>query len=214
MTTYAKSYQQNGSIVMEEQFIAKSSLDLKMELQARYKAARSRIDRGAIELRYKKIQEEKEKQFEKEIEEKIKREREKKRLEEEIVRKFKIHRDFLILQKLSGEDGEVPPKKLEEEIEFWKSAQKYIRGQSIPDVIRRIVAEVCLKHNQFLLDIESDRRTKEVIKARQELMYRLRTETTWSLPRIGRFLGNRDHTTIIHGFHKFKKQLESGEVSL
>ena len=120
----------------------------------------------------------------------------------------------MILQKLSGEDGEVPPKKLEEEIEFWKSAQKYIRGQSIPDVIRRIVAEVCLKHNQFLLDIESDRRTKEVIKARQELMYRLRTETTWSLPRIGRFLGNRDHTTIIHGFHKFKKQLESGEVSL
>lgn len=184
-----------------------------MELRARYKAARERIDRGAIELRYKKILEEKEKQYEKELLEKIQREREKKRLEEEVIRKFKIQRDFMLLKNIS-EDGEVPPKKLEYEIEFWKSAQKYIRGQSIPDAIRRIVAEVCVKHKQFLLDIESDRRTMDVIKARQELMYRLRTETTWSLPRIGRFIGNRDHTTIIHGFHKFKKQLEKGEVSL
>jgi len=195
-------------------FIVKSSHDLKTELKNRYKAARERIDRGGVELRYKKILEEKEKQFEKELLEKIQREREKKRLEEEVIRKFKIHRDIMILKSISGEDGEVPPKKLEEEIEFWKSAQKYIRGQSIPDAIRRIVAEVCLKHNQFLLDIESDRRTKEAVAARQELMYRLRTETTWSLPRIGRFIGNRDHTTIIHGFQKFKKQLEKGEVSL
>jgi hypothetical protein len=199
---------------MEEQYIAKSSPDLKMELQQRYKAARQRIDRGAIELHYKKILEEKEKQFQKEITEKIEREREKKRLEDELVKKFKIHRDFMILKGIATEDGEMPPRKLEEEIEFWKQASKYIRGQSIPDAIKRIVAEVCLKHKQFLLDIESDRRTKDVIKARQELMYRLRTETTWSLPRIGRFLGNRDHTTVIHGFHKFKKQLEKGEVSI
>jgi len=185
-----------------------------MEFRARYKAARERIDRGAIELRYKKILEEKEKEFEKELAEKIKREREKKRLEDEVIRKFKIHRDFIILKSLSNEDGEVPPKKIKEEIEFWKSAQKYIRGQSIPDAIKRIVAEVCLKHNQFLLDIESDRRTKEAVAARQELMYRLRTETSWSLPRIGRFLGNRDHTTIIYGYKKFKRQLENGEVSL
>ena len=199
---------------MEEQFIVKSSHDLKTELKNRYKAARERIDRGAVELRYKKILEEKEKQFEKELLEKIQREREKKRLEEEVIRKFKIHRDIMILKSISANGDEVPPKKLEEEIEFWKSAQKYIRGQSIPDAIRRIVAEVCLKHNQFLLDIESDRRTKEAVAARQELMYRLRTETTWSLPRIGRFIGNRDHTTIIHGYQKFKKQLEKGEVSI
>ncbi len=199
---------------MEEVFIAKSSHDLKTELKNRYKAARERIDRGAVELRYKKILEEKEKQFEKELLEKIQREREKKRLEEEVIRKFKIHRDIMILKSISANGDEVPPKKLEEEIEFWKSAQKYIRGQSIPDAIKRIVAEVCLKHNQFLLDIESDRRTKKAVAARQELMYRLRTETTWSLPRIGRFIGNRDHTTIIHGFQKFKKQLEKGEVSL
>ena len=199
---------------MEEVFTAKSSHDLKTELKNRYKAARARIDKGAVELRYKKILEEKEKQFEKELLEKIQREREKKRLEEEVIRKFKIHRDIMILKSISANGDEVPPKKLEEEIEFWKSAQKYIRGQSIPDAIRRIVAEVCLKHNQFLLDIESDRRTKEAVAARQELMYRLRTETTWSLPRIGRFIGNRDHTTIIHGYQKFKKQLEKGEVSL
>ncbi len=54
---------------MEEQFIVKSSHDLKTELKNRYKTARERIDRGAIELRYKKILEEKEKQVEKELQE-------------------------------------------------------------------------------------------------------------------------------------------------
>lgn len=194
-------------------FTAKSSHDLKTELKNRYKAARERIDHGAIEFRYKKILQEKEKQFEKELLEKIQREREKKKIEDEVIRKLKIQRDFMLL-KSNALKGVISPKNFEEEIEFWKKAQKYIRGQSIPDAIKRIVAEVCLKHNQFLLDIESDRRNKESVAARQELMYRLRTETTWSLPRIGRFLGNRDHTTILHGFHKFKKQLEKGEVSL
>ena len=167
-----------------------------------------------VQLRYKKIEEEKENQKSKEIEERNKRERAKKKLEDEIIRKYKIRRDYLIISSSGIKAEDMAPKQLEEEIEFWKEASKYIRGQSIPDAIRRIVAEVCLKHKQFLLDIESDRRTTDIIPARHELMYRLRTETTWSLPRIGRFLGNRDHTTVLHGYQKFKKQLENGEVSL
>jgi len=167
-----------------------------------------------VQLRYKKIEEEKENQRSKEIEERNKRERAKKKLEDEIIRKYKIRRDYLIISSSGMKPEDMAPKQLEEEIEFWKVASKYIRGQSIPDSIRRIVAEVCLKHKQFLLDIESDRRTTDIIPARHELMYRLRTETTWSLPRIGRFLGNRDHTTVLHGCQKFKKQLEKGEVSL
>ena len=199
---------------MEEQFIVKSSPDLKMELQQRYKAARQRIDQASVQLRYKKIEEEKENQKSKEREQQAERERAKKRLEDEIIRKYKIKRDYILISSSGLKPEEMTPKRLEEEIEFWKQAGKYIRGQSIPDSIRRIVAEVCLKHKQFLLDIESDRRTTDVMPARFELIYRLRTETTWSLPRIGRFLGNRDHTTILHGYQKFKKQLEKGDVSI
>jgi chromosomal replication initiator protein len=199
---------------MEELFTVNSSHDLKTELTNRYKAARQRIDMAHVQLRYKKIEEEKENQRSKEIEERNKHERAKKKLEDEIIRKYKIRRDYLIISSSGIQAEDMAPKQLEEEIEFWKEASKYIRGQSIPDAIRRIVAEVCLKHKQFLLDIESDRRTTDIIPARHELMYRLRTETTWSLPRIGRFLGNRDHTTVLHGYQKFKKQLEKGEVSL
>lgn len=199
---------------MEEQFFANSSVDLKEILKQRYKDIRKRIDYASVEYRYKKIEEEKEIQRAKQIDEESKRNRQKKLIEDEIIRKFKIKRDYLLLNSTGLKPEEMTPKRLEEEVEFWKKAQKYIRGQSIPDAIRRIVAEVCVKHNQFLLDIESDRRTTDVMPARFELIYRLRTETTWSLPRIGRFLGNRDHTTILHGYQKFKKQLEKGEVSL
>jgi chromosomal replication initiation ATPase DnaA len=198
---------------MEKQFIVKSSLDLKNELHQKYKAVRQRLDEAGIKARYKQIELEKEKRKIEKLAELAKKERDRKKLEDEIVRKFKIHRDYLLLNTLSSSD-QISPRQVESEIQFWKQAQKYIRGQSIPDSIRRIVAEVCLKHDQYLLDIESDRRTTDVMPARFEMIYRLRTETTWSLPRIGRFLGNRDHTTILHGYQKFKKQLENGEVSL
>lgn len=187
---------------------------MKEILKQRYKDIRKRIDYASVEYRYKKLEEEKEIQRAKQIDEETKRNRQKKLIEDEIIRKFKIKRDYLLLNATGLKPEEMTPKRLEDEIEFWKKASKYIRGQSIPDAIRRIVAEVCIKHNQFLLDIESDRRTTDVMPARFELIYRLRTETTWSLPRIGRFLGNRDHTTILHGYQKFKKQLEKGEVSL
>jgi len=183
-------------------------------LTQKYKAVRQRIDRASVQLRYQKIEQEKENQKSKQIEEFNKIERAKKKLEDEIIRKYKIRRDYLIISSSGMKAEDMAPKQLEDEIEFWKQAGKYIQGQSIPDSIRRIVAEVCLKHKQFLLDIESDRRNMDVMPARHELMYRLRTETSWSLPRIGRFLGNRDHTTILHGYQKFKKQLEKGEVSL
>lgn len=185
-----------------------------MELQARYKAARFRIDDAAKKQTEIKLKKEKERLEElKEIDKKRK-EILRKNAEDELIRKFKIQRDYIILQPAFNGDPEMPPKKLEEEIKFWKEASKYIRGQSIPDSIRRIVAEVCVKHDKYLLDIESERRDLDIVPARHELMYRLRTETTWSLPRIGRFIGNRDHTTVIHGYQKFKKQLEKGEVSI
>jgi len=47
-------------------------------------------------------------------------------------------------------------------------------------------------------DIVSARRTKAVVVWRQALMDALRTLTTMSMPQIGRYLGGRDHTTVLH----------------
>jgi chromosomal replication initiator protein len=47
----------------------------------------------------------------------------------------------------------------------------------------------------------------ELVHARQEAMYRLRTEKNLSLSAIGRELGKRDHTTVIHGIKQHKKRI-------
>ena len=73
---------------------------------------------------------------------------------------------------------------------------------SSPQRVRRIVMEVCEKHNVSPTEICSEHRSQRIVVARMEACYRLRKETTWSLPRIGKFLGGRDHTTILHGVRK------------
>jgi chromosomal replication initiation ATPase DnaA len=45
----------------------------------------------------------------------------------------------------------------------------------------------------------SNRRYKEIVLARQFIMYWAVRRTTLSLPQIGRLMGGRDHTTVIHG---------------
>ena len=72
---------------------------------------------------------------------------------------------------------------------------------------KRILREVATKWGVSVTDIVSDRRSKIVVSARHEACYRLRHETTWSLPRIGGFLGGRDHTTALHGVRKHAERL-------
>ena len=67
---------------------------------------------------------------------------------------------------------------------------------------KEIAAEVCQKHAVSFIDIASARRDRCLVDARQELCYRLRKETLWSLPQIGGYLGGRDHTTVLHGYRR------------
>ena len=63
----------------------------------------------------------------------------------------------------------------------------------------------------YRIPVESilgERRTKEIVLARQMAMYLLRTELNLSLPQIGACVGNRDHTTVIHAHEKVKALIE------
>lgn len=53
-------------------------------------------------------------------------------------------------------------------------------------------------------DIASARRTVDVVRARQILMFLCREHTTLSLPQIGRRVGGRDHTTVLHSCRKIE----------
>ena len=80
--------------------------------------------------------------------------------------------------------------------------------------IAQIAAEVADKHRISLFDLRSHRRSQPLVWARQEAMYRCRTETSKSYPQIGRFF-RRDHTTVIHAVEAYQqRKARSGENGL
>lgn len=70
-----------------------------------------------------------------------------------------------------------------------------------------IVAAVA---DYFKLDLSlllGKRRDKNIVLARHVAMYLIREETQRPWAEIGRELGNRDHTTIIHGYEKIAREI-------
>lgn len=58
-------------------------------------------------------------------------------------------------------------------------------------------------------DIYEKTRRKEIVRARQVIMYILREDFNISYPLIGQKLGGKDHTTVIHSHLKIKTNLET-----
>lgn len=56
-------------------------------------------------------------------------------------------------------------------------------------------------------DILSDRRAEELIRARHVAMWLARNRTGYSLPRIGRAIGGRDHTTVLNAVARVDQAL-------
>lgn len=52
--------------------------------------------------------------------------------------------------------------------------------------------------------IKSDSRRSYLVRIRQMLMYFCKTELDMTLKEIGKLMGGRDHSTVIHGVNKFK----------
>lgn len=78
-----------------------------------------------------------------------------------------------------------------------------------PEMIIQVVSE---HYKCSPTDIASKKKNKEIVFPRQVAMYLCRTMTACPLQQIGKYLGNRDHTTIIHGHDKIAKELETNEV--
>lgn len=49
---------------------------------------------------------------------------------------------------------------------------------------------------------------------RQKAMWLMKTELGMSLPAIGRRLGGRDHTTILHGIRRHEKRMEDERLAI
>lgn len=62
--------------------------------------------------------------------------------------------------------------------------------------IARLVAHF---HGYSVTDLKGRRRFKRLVMARQQAVWHMYERTDASYPAIGRFLGGRDHSTLIHG---------------
>ena len=78
-----------------------------------------------------------------------------------------------------------------------------------PSKILDIVAEF---YEIPLQDIIEGGRKKELVKPRQIAMYLLREELKESYPAIGKRLGGRDHTTVIHACEKITEKKQADET--
>ena len=76
---------------------------------------------------------------------------------------------------------------------------------SIDEVVRLITDFYNLKESSLY---EKTRR-KEIVRARQVVMYILRENFNVSYPLIGQKLGGKDHTTVIHSYEKVKRDLKT-----
>ena len=85
--------------------------------------------------------------------------------------------------------------------------------QEIRITLKEIILQVCEKRGVKRNAVLSCRRNQDLVLARHEIMWRAREETLLSLPQIGRGIGGRDHTTVLHGVRRHQERIDAGEVT-
>lgn len=80
------------------------------------------------------------------------------------------------------------------------------------EVTPQLIINVVSEHFGITpLDLIGQKRSKELVFPRQIVMYLCGDMTSESLQNIGKALGGRDHTTIIHGTKKIASELKTDE---
>jgi chromosomal replication initiation ATPase DnaA len=71
-----------------------------------------------------------------------------------------------------------------------------------------ILREICEQHGISMDQLTSHNRSKKFINARLLAYYRLHKELGLSLPQIGRYIGDRDHSTVFYGIKRYELNLQ------
>lgn len=81
-----------------------------------------------------------------------------------------------------------------------------------PRTMRAIAERVAAKYDLSLDELRGDGRHKYVSRPRQEAMWEMRQvrcadgSQRFSLPMIGQFFGDRDHTTVLHAVRAHERR--------
>lgn len=80
-----------------------------------------------------------------------------------------------------------------------------------PLTIDDILEKVCEHYNVTLAQVNSRSRKQDFVKARQVSMYLAQKYTRMPASRIGKLVGNRDHSTVIHSCSQVEKLLKTNQ---
>jgi len=87
----------------------------------------------------------------------------------------------------------------------------YVGEPIMPRITGRMIAlQTARKHGLTIHELLSPRRQRKIVLARHEAMWRCVKETSLSLPHIGRILGGKDHTTVLHGVRRHQQRIDDG----
>lgn len=78
--------------------------------------------------------------------------------------------------------------------------------------IRRMLSMVSFVTGVLQIEMRSERRSAPVSKARQILFYICKSYTLHSLPEIGRRIGDKDHTSVLHGVRRVQDAIEFCDI--
>jgi chromosomal replication initiation ATPase DnaA len=73
---------------------------------------------------------------------------------------------------------------------------------------KKILRETADAYGLSVEEICGYRRIVPYVRARQQAMWRMKTELGMSMPEIGRRIGNKDHTTVLHGIRAHQARLD------
>ena len=98
-------------------------------------------------------------------------------------------------------------------MELAEDALKDIINPDKPkEITPELIIEVVAEHfGVSPEDITSKKRNSEFVQPRQVVMYLCRKLTDTSYVNIGKLLGKKDHTTIIHGVNKIEDELKNND---
>lgn len=74
-----------------------------------------------------------------------------------------------------------------------------------------ILETVCDQYEVSVFDVTGKKRSADLVEPRQIVMYLCRELTDASLADIGKILGKKDHTTIMHGVKNIEKKMSDNE---
>lgn len=77
----------------------------------------------------------------------------------------------------------------------------------LPATMREIAIRVAEAHGLTLADLRGPSRQRHIAWPRHEAFALVRDNTAQSLPQIGRYFGDRDHTTVLWGIRGHERRV-------